>query len=64
MGRGTRGPRHGSASWIRVTEMDDPPRHLVLGAFGVEAVTRKLKASLTEIEAWREASLAANFPKV
>jgi NAD(P)-dependent dehydrogenase (short-subunit alcohol dehydrogenase family) len=56
-------PVRAAEAMIRITEMDHPPRHLVLGAFGVEAVTRKLKASLAEIEAWREAGLAADFPK-
>ena len=48
---------------IQITEMEKPPRHLVLGAFGVEAVTGKLKRTLAEIEAWREVGLATDFPK-
>ena len=48
---------------IQVTQSENPPRHLVLGAFGIDAVTGKLKRSLAEIEQWRETSLAADFPK-
>ena len=40
-----------------------PPRHLVLGAWGLDAVTNKLKATLAEIEEWRETGLATDFPK-
>jgi hypothetical protein len=35
----------------------------VLGTFGLDAVTKKLKATLAEIEAWRETSAATEFPK-
>ena len=49
---------------VRITEIADPPRHLVLGAFGVETVTNKLKATLSEIEAWRVTGLSADFPVV
>ena len=46
-----------------MTEMDAPPRHLVLGAWGYDAVTTRLKQALAEIEAWRETSLGADYPK-
>ena len=48
---------------IRITEAENPPRHLVLGAFGVEAVTKALRATLAEVEAWRDVGLATDFPK-
>ena len=48
---------------VRITEMADPPRHLVLGAFGIETVTRKLQATLVEMEAWRDTGLSVDFPK-
>jgi len=35
---------------------------LVLGAFGIEAVTNKLAATLAEIEVWRETGLLTDFP--
>jgi NAD(P)-dependent dehydrogenase (short-subunit alcohol dehydrogenase family) len=48
---------------IDIAEIDNPPRHFVLGAFGVDAVTAKLRDSLAEIEAWREKGVATDFPK-
>ena len=48
---------------IRLTEIADPPRHIVLGAFGFEAVTGRLRQRLAEIEAWRETSLATDYPQ-
>ena len=48
---------------IAITEEAKPPRHLVLGAFGLENVARTLKARLEEIESRRETSLAADFPQ-
>jgi NAD(P)-dependent dehydrogenase (short-subunit alcohol dehydrogenase family) len=48
---------------IDIAEMDNPPRHFVLGAFGIDAVTGKLRESLAEIETWREKGVATDFPK-
>ena len=56
-------PARAAEAMIRVAEIDTPPRHLVLGAFGIEAVTKRLHASLAEIEAGRETGLATDFPK-
>ncbi len=56
-------PVRAAEAMIHVTEVDNPPRHLVLGAFGLDAVTNKLKTALAEIEAWREAGLATDYPK-
>jgi NAD(P)-dependent dehydrogenase (short-subunit alcohol dehydrogenase family) len=39
-----------------------PPRHLVLGAIGFEAVRKSLAEKLAEIDAWKETSLAADYP--
>jgi NAD(P)-dependent dehydrogenase (short-subunit alcohol dehydrogenase family) len=55
-------PARAAAAMIQVTEEANPPRHLVLGAFGIDAVTSKLKTALAEIEAWRETGLATDFP--
>lgn len=55
-------PVRAADAMIRVTELADPPRHLVLGAFGFDAVTRKLRDTLAEVEAGREAALGADFP--
>ena len=56
-------PARAAEAMIKVTETASPPRHLVLGAFAVDAVTAKLKARLAEVEAWRKTGLAADFPR-
>jgi NAD(P)-dependent dehydrogenase (short-subunit alcohol dehydrogenase family) len=56
-------PVRASEAMIGVTEMADPPHHLVLGAWGYDAVTARLKRALSEIEAWRETSLGADYPE-
>ena len=56
-------PVRAAAAMVHITEIDHPPRHLVLGAFGVDFVTRKLQASLDEIGQWKETSTEADFPK-
>jgi NAD(P)-dependent dehydrogenase (short-subunit alcohol dehydrogenase family) len=47
---------------IAAVQEETPPRHLVLGKFGYDAVTAKLKERLQAIEAARDVSLAADFP--
>jgi NAD(P)-dependent dehydrogenase (short-subunit alcohol dehydrogenase family) len=56
-------PVRAGEAMIRITETEDPPRHLVLGGFGVDAVMTKLKKSLAEIEQWQATGRAADFPK-
>ncbi len=56
-------PARAAEAMIGITEVENPPRHLVLGAFGIDAVTAKLKASLAEIEQWRDTGLATDFPQ-
>lgn len=56
-------PALAAAAMIHITEVDKPPLHLVLGAFGMNAVTNKLKESLTEVEAWRAVGEPTDFPK-
>lgn len=55
-------PDRAAQAMIHITEVETAPRHLVLGAFGVKAVTDKLKERLDQIEAWRDVGLAADFP--
>ena len=55
-------PVRAGEAMIRVTETQNPPRHLVLGAWGFDAVTARLKQRLAEIEAWRDTSLGADYP--
>jgi len=47
---------------IAAVQQETPPRHLVLGQFGYDAVTAKLKERLAAIEAARDISLGADFP--
>jgi len=56
-------PVRAAEAMIKITELDQPPRHLVLGAVGLGSVTTKLKASLAEVEAWAETSVSADFPQ-
>ncbi|MGD8105623.1 oxidoreductase [Pantoea sp. FN0302] len=55
-------PARAAAVMMAITENAHPPRHLVMGAFGFEAVTNKLRERLAQIEAWRETSLGTDFP--
>ncbi|SHH20775.1 oxidoreductase [Pollutimonas bauzanensis] len=55
-------PARAAQAIIQAYESDDPPRHFVLGARGVDAVTRSLSTRLAEVEAWRDAGIAADFP--
>ncbi|WP_321888693.1 oxidoreductase [Paraburkholderia bannensis] len=56
-------PKRAALAMIRVSEVENPPRHLVLGAFGVDAVAARLRAALADIDGWRDASLAADYPE-
>ncbi len=47
---------------IKIAQLERAPRHIVMGAIGVEAVEKKLRASLADIEAWRELGLSTDAP--
>ena len=55
-------PVRAAEAMIHVTTVQSPPRHLVLGAFGLDAVTTRLKARLAEVEAWHDVGAATDFP--
>jgi len=55
-------PVRAAQAMIDIALRPDAPRHLVLGKWGYEAVTRKLGERLAEIEAHRTASVGADFP--
>lgn len=57
-------PVRAAEAMIQITESENPPRHLVLGAWGVDAVVNKLKAKLAEVKAWRETGIATDFPSI
>ena len=56
-------PVRASEAMIRITEIETPPRHLVLGSYGIDMVTKRLRERLAEMEAWRDTSVGADFPK-
>ncbi|MDR5746453.1 hypothetical protein QCE73_25105 [Caballeronia sp. LZ029] len=47
---------------IRLVESESPPRHLVLGPFGVDMVAKRLRATLADIGAGGEVGIDADFP--
>lgn len=51
-----------AAAIVEIALMERAPRHFVFGAIGIEAVTKKLQASLADIEAWREQGLSTDAP--
>ena len=56
-------PVRAAQAMIDAVERDAPPRHLVLGKFGHDAVTQKLRERLDEIQSLRDVALAADFPE-
>ncbi|AYC99566.1 oxidoreductase [Neorhizobium sp. NCHU2750] len=56
-------PVRAGEAMIRAVEAANPPRHLVLGELAYNAITAKLAERRAEIEAWKDASLSADFPK-
>ncbi|CDM57447.1 MULTISPECIES: oxidoreductase [Rhizobium] len=56
-------PVRAGEAMIRITQVENPPRHLVLGEIGYSNVTNKLRERLAQIEEWRETSLGADFAK-
>jgi NAD(P)-dependent dehydrogenase (short-subunit alcohol dehydrogenase family) len=55
-------PVRAAQTMLKITEVSDPPRNLVLGAASLEGGTQRLRALLADIEKWRDTSLAADFP--
>jgi NAD(P)-dependent dehydrogenase (short-subunit alcohol dehydrogenase family) len=56
-------PVRAAEAMIEVALRPDAPRHLVLGRWGYDAVTAKLKERLAEIEGLRDTSLATDYPE-
>ncbi|WP_375392401.1 oxidoreductase [uncultured Sphingomonas sp.] len=55
-------PVRAAQAMIEAVERDQPPRHLVLGKFGHDAVTARLTERLEEIQSLRAVALAADYP--
>lgn len=56
-------PVRAAQAMIAITQYPLPPRHLVLGAWGYDQVSNKLRQRLNEIESRRDLSLGADFPE-
>ena len=56
-------PVRAGEAMIALTQNPNPPRHLVLGAWGHDAVTKRLQERLDEINGLRETALATDYPK-
>jgi NAD(P)-dependent dehydrogenase (short-subunit alcohol dehydrogenase family) len=56
-------PVRAGEAMIALAGNPNPPRHLVLGAFGFDAVLQRLRQRVSEIESQRDISVAADFPK-
>lgn len=56
-------PVRAAQAMIAITQSANPPRHLVLGAWGFDAVTTKLRERLKEIEEWKAISVGTDFPQ-
>ena len=61
-GRQPGDPVRGCAAIIHITEVADPPRHLVLGAMGIGAVRGKAERLLADLERWQSLSESTDFP--
>ncbi len=55
-------PVRAGEAMIAAVERDQPPRHLVLGKWGHDAVTGRLHARIAEIEGLHDAALGADYP--
>jgi hypothetical protein len=55
-------PVRAAQAIIDIALSDNPPRHLLMGAFAYDMATQRLKARLGEMEAWRETTLATDYP--
>ena len=48
---------------IQAVESEDPPLHLVLGKIALDLAYKKLDTVSKDLDAWKETSLSADFPK-
>ncbi|MBP1842097.1 NAD(P)-dependent dehydrogenase (short-subunit alcohol dehydrogenase family) [Rhizobium petrolearium] len=62
-GRQPGDPVRAGEAMIRITQTENAPRHLVLGAFAYDNITRKLGERRSQIEALKDISLGADFPQ-
>lgn len=55
-------PVRAAAAIIEAVQAPRPPRHLVLGAVGLENVRKSLAEKLEQIAAWEKTGLGADYP--
>ena len=55
-------PTRAAHAVIEALLSPNPPRHLLLGRFGLDMARQKLKDMLTEFDKWEATSLSADFP--
>jgi NAD(P)-dependent dehydrogenase (short-subunit alcohol dehydrogenase family) len=55
-------PARAAEAVIAALLSPNPPRHLVLGRFGLDAARTKFKDMLRDLDAWETTSLSADFP--
>jgi NAD(P)-dependent dehydrogenase (short-subunit alcohol dehydrogenase family) len=55
-------PVRAGEAMIQITQMETPPRHLVLGKIAYDGVTAKLAERLEGIKALKDISIGADFP--
>ncbi|SMH35133.1 Short-chain dehydrogenase [Mesorhizobium australicum] len=55
-------PVRAAEAMIALTQMENPPLHIVLGRGGFDVVTASLRTRLAEIEAHRELGVGTDFP--
>jgi NAD(P)-dependent dehydrogenase (short-subunit alcohol dehydrogenase family) len=55
-------PARAAEAVIAALLSPNPPRHLVLGRFGVDAARAKFKDMLRDLDTWEAASVGADFP--
>ena len=55
-------PVRAGEAMIQITQMERPPRHLVLGKIAYDGVTAKLAERLDGIKALKDISIGADFP--
>ncbi len=54
-------PRRAGELMIEITEVKNPPRQLVLGAWAADAVDKRLSAIRKEFDTWRERGAATDY---
>ena len=56
-------PERAAQAIIEAVEADDPPRRLALGQMALDNIRAKLKAQLSELDAWASVSASSDYPE-